>query len=291
MTTGAPDAVDARLAETLTSALQDSDVAAIAGVGRESVHAEALTLCTALARDLAGSGSTSALRRWLAWWIPEVLARGASLHDLRKYARLVRHTLLAYQREGAADQPAGLDDWLFEFGFGVARAVVAQRNQQLRQQEAAMELQRAELDITNRERARLDDLVQDIWIPIAPIFQGVLTVPLVGELDLQRADDLTARLLYEIDRTSASHVLVDLSGVDSIAPATARHLAQMAATVVLLGAKLALVGIKPAIARIIVQERLAVQSLTTHRHLRDGLVWALEQLGLRIAPLAERTPS
>lgn len=287
MTKASAIAVDAELVEALAAALLADGAAPIVRGGREIVYPEALAVCTSLAQDLASSGQTRAQRRFLARWIPQVTSRGASLHDLRKYCRLVRHTLLAHQRERTPTEMSAVQDWLFEFGFSVARAVVAERNQKIRAQEASLELQRAELAITNQEKSRLDELIQDIWIPIAPIYQGVLTVPLLGELDTRRADDLTSRLLREIVRSSANHVLVDLSGVESIDSATARHLADLAAAVEILGTNLALVGIRPLVARMIVKENLAVKSLTTHRNLRDGLVWALEQMGFQIVPLTD----
>lgn len=285
---GSPGSDKAK-AEELVTALVESVCALLAeappGVREALSRAEAEGLCAALADDLA-SARTRGQRRFLSRWVPASMNRGATVLDLRNACRQVRQALLARGSELVAVSRDGLEDWLHEFAFGVARGVIVRREGQLLDQEAKLEIQRAELESARAEQSRLGDYVQDLWLPITPIYSGVLLLPLVGELTDERADKLGARLLNEIARHEARIVLFDMNGISAIDAQTAAHLAHLAAAVDLSGAQLVLVGIQPSVARAIVRQNLGVQAMTTRRNLHDGLTWALRQLGHKIVKSA-----
>lgn len=273
----------ATLANAICAAVLADCAPSLAGV-ESLVRVEALALCSALISDLA-SASTRDQRRFLARWIPEVMDRGATLVDLRKYCRVVRQVLLAHDPTRSADAVAQLENWLFEFAFGIARGIVIGRENRIRAQQAQLEIQQAELATAEAERARLGDFVQEIWTPITPLYQGVLLVPLVGELSAERADALMSRLLAELARTDALFVLVDIAGVDNVDKPTAERITEMAGVVRISGARMVLVGIKPQMAVTIVKGALSVQQLITRSSLQAGLEWVLAQMNLGIAPI------
>ena len=60
------------------------------------------------------------------------------------------------------------------------------------------------------------DLLVKVSLPVISLFQGVLVVPLIGELSAERAEQLTYRLLDAIVRNRAQVAILDLTGLPSV---------------------------------------------------------------------------
>jgi len=124
--------------------------------------------------------------------------------------------------------------------------------------------------------------IQELSVPIVPIYHGVLVLPLVGQIDNQRANAIMQNLLEAVAQQEAMIVLLDITGVPLVDTATSNHLIQAMRALRLLGTEAVLVGISPEIAQTIVQLGIDLCRVTTLSNLEAGLAYALQQLGLRI---------
>jgi rsbT co-antagonist protein RsbR len=95
---------------------------------------------------------------------------------------------------------------------------------------------------------RLQEVVKVLSTPIIDVWEGVLTLPVVGAVDAARAADMTERLLERIREGGARCVIIDLTGVDEIGAQTAAGLLKMIRGAQLLGAYVVVAGIGASVA-------------------------------------------
>jgi len=103
----------------------------------------------------------------------------------------------------------------------------------------------------------------------------VLLLPLVGQLDDERGQQLIVALLAGVERHHASVVIIDITGVPMIDTAVARHLLQATLAAKLLGAESVLVGVSPEVAQTLVQLGVDFGTLTTRSNLQAGVAYAV----------------
>jgi DNA-binding LacI/PurR family transcriptional regulator/anti-anti-sigma regulatory factor len=123
-----------------------------------------------------------------------------------------------------------------------------------------------------RERS-LSETVRELGCPIIPLRRGVLLVPLIGTIDSTRATQVLEQVLAGISRERAERVLLDITGVPMVDTQVAAALLSVARAAELLGARMALVGIRPEIAQSIVGLGIDLQTITTHPTLAAALTW------------------
>lgn len=143
----------------------------------------------------------------------------------------------------------------------------------------------ADAYLTAREkliRAQSEEIVA-LSTQVLPLYRGILVVPLVGRLDRERAQLMTARLLSAVTQHAARVVVLDISGVPAVDADTAGHLARAAQAVELLGTRPVLVGVGVAVAQAMVAGAVAFGRLTTLADLASGLEYALGVIGKTIA--------
>jgi anti-anti-sigma regulatory factor len=151
-----------------------------------------------------------------------------------------------------------------------------------------LERARAELEERVAERTRdlsvaLEDVrrgaetIQQMSVPVLPIADGVLVLPLVGTLDSQRALLLTERLLDTIQRERAHMVLIDITGVPVVDTQVAGALIRASQAVQLLGAEPVICGIRAEVAQTVISLGLDLGQLSSQRDLRSGLAYALSR--------------
>jgi rsbT co-antagonist protein RsbR len=145
-------------------------------------------------------------------------------------------------------------------------------------------LQTTEEGLAEREQAieAQRRLIYELSTPIVPIHAGVLVLPLVGTIDARRATQILEATLDQIVVAQAEILILDITGVPFIDTGVANHILQMARAVTLLGAKCVLVGIGAEIAQTLVQLGVDLSSIATKANLQEGIVYALDQLGLAI---------
>lgn len=129
--------------------------------------------------------------------------------------------------------------------------------------------------------------IQALATPIIPVYSGILVLPLVGEVDTNRATRIMETLLEEIVRDQAEVVLIDITGVPMVDTTVANYLLQIGKAVELLGAQVVLVGISPEIAQTMVQLDINMSTIVTRSNLQAGIEYALKLQGQAIQPIEE----
>ena len=143
-------------------------------------------------------------------------------------------------------------------------------------------LREARARLTERERdlAAQSRLIRELSSPVVPIYEGVLIMPLIGTIDSYRAGQIMEAALERIVAYQAEFLILDITGVPMVDTSVANHLLQMARAVMLLGARVVLVGIGAEIAQTMVQLGLDMSAITTMANLQAGIAYVIEQRAL-----------
>ena len=128
--------------------------------------------------------------------------------------------------------------------------------------------------------------------PITEIWDGVLSLPIIGSLDSSRTMAVMEKLLSRIEADRARMVVIDVTGVLAIDSQVSHHIIQMIHAISLMGAEAILTGIRPEIARALSSLNIHLGNVTTRSTLSEGLKEALRRLRLKAdsdkaAPIAE----
>ncbi|HET9222638.1 MAG TPA: STAS domain-containing protein [Roseiflexaceae bacterium] len=143
----------------------------------------------------------------------------------------------------------------------------ARMEQALRDTEARSEEQGRLLMELEQQRA----VVREMSVPVIPVSETILVIPLVGALDTGRLRDLQSQALRSVERTSAHYLVLDITGVSVVDTQVAQGIMAVVEALRLLGAVAILVGIRPEIAQTIVGLGLHLRGLQTYSDLRLAL--------------------
>jgi anti-anti-sigma regulatory factor len=124
--------------------------------------------------------------------------------------------------------------------------------------------------------------LRELSSPVIPVFEGIIVLPLIGNIDTQRASQVLEGLLAGIERYRARVVLIDVTGVPIVDTSVANHLLKAAQAARLLGAEAVLVGVRPEVAQTMVQLGVDHLGLTTRADLQSGVEYAFSRLNLRL---------
>ena len=139
----------------------------------------------------------------------------------------------------------------------------------------------AELRARIEQTEQQQKIIKDLATPIIEIWEGVLTVPLMGSIDSERATELMERTLAEVVRVRARHTILDLTGVEVVDARTAAYLIDLVRSIRLLGAEAMITGIRPSVAQIFVSLDADLRSIPTRSNLRSGLEYCMSKTGAR----------
>ncbi|HEY0135861.1 MAG TPA: PAS domain-containing protein, partial [Nannocystis sp.] len=143
--------------------------------------------------------------------------------------------------------------------IGVARDITDMKR--------AEETLRDQLDLITRQQSA----IRAMAAPIIQVWDGIITLPLIGNLDRDRAHEIMDRLLSEIVRRRSRHAILDLTGIEIVDTDTAEHLYRIVGAVRLLGARAVLSGLQPSVAQILTELGADVAPFITYRTLQDAL--------------------
>lgn len=141
---------------------------------------------------------------------------------------------------------------------------------------------RGELASQSQELAAQRAIIQELGVPVMPVHEGVLVLPLVGAIDSNRALQVMEVLLEAITQHQADMVIIDITGVPTVDTSVANYILQATRAANLVGAHVILVGINARLAQTIVQLGVDLTSITTLANLQEGLEYAYRQLGYRV---------
>lgn len=150
-----------------------------------------------------------------------------------------------------------------------------------RSEELAQEQQARLEEMVAQRTAELEEklaLIQALSAPIIQVWDGVLVVPLVGGLDWEQGGQVTAEILAAIERLGTQEILLDITGLRQVDEGAAHHLLRTISAARLLGARCAVVGVSPEVARTMVLLDMPLAGIDTYGTLRDGLRAALRRM-------------
>lgn len=152
------------------------------------------------------------------------------------------------------------------------------------------ETDRLRLEQSLNEQARLREeliatqrqLIQEISTPTIPVAEGILVMPLIGNIDALRAKDIMRALLAGISEHRARVVILDITGVPLVDSGVASYLNKAIVAAKLKGTQAIITGISRAVAETIVDLGIDWSGITTLSSLQLGIQSALRQTGRRI---------
>jgi rsbT co-antagonist protein RsbR len=135
-------------------------------------------------------------------------------------------------------------------------------------------LKTLELEKEKKIEAQREELIE-LSTPVIDIWEGVLTVPLLGVLDSERASRISEALLTQIIEKRAIAAIIDISGISAVDSAVADLLISTAKAVKLVGAEAVLTGVGVEIAQTIADLGIDMGGLKTMSTLKDGLKYVI----------------
>ncbi|MHB8914369.1 MAG: STAS domain-containing protein, partial [Thiobacillus sp.] len=198
-----------------------------------------------------------ALRSFFGNMSRQILVRGGKIDDFVRYMQFLQRSFLTTLN---ADEDMNVEDMrgillLLSNVFNELTLSVFQAF-----------LEEKELTINAQQ-----DELRETATPITEIWDGVLTLPIIGTLDSNRTMLMMEALLNRIASERASAVVMDVTGVRSINSQVSHHLIQMVRAIQLMGADAILTGIRPEIARALTSLNIDLGNVTTRASLSDGL--------------------
>lgn len=128
-----------------------------------------------------------------------------------------------------------------------ATATIVRDVTHLRRAEREREQQ---FEINQRQQA---ELIAELSAPLLPLAPGVLVLPLIGSLDEARSLHVREVVLEGVVTHRARVLIIDLTGLRAVDDASADRLLGLVAAVQLVGARVVLTGIRPAIAAALIE--------------------------------------
>lgn len=135
--------------------------------------------------------------------------------------------------------------------------------------------QRKSVEATLQERVRESEAQQQaiasMSSPIIEVWDGVLTLPVIGVMNSHRAQLMAHQLLDRVTQTRSSVVVLDLTGMEIVDTHTTSHLLRIVQSLRLLGTRCALCGISPHLAQSIAHLNISLDGVPTVSTLKAAL--------------------
>jgi rsbT co-antagonist protein RsbR len=198
-----------------------------------------------------------------------ILMRGGNVEEVVRYTQVLQFTLIDALEKSSSIPFSQSRSVLLYFTGIFNELIMAVFHAYLEERERTLQVQQTEL----RETAT----------PITEIWDGVLTLPIIGTLDSSRTMLVMEALLSRIAKDHAKAVVMDLTGVKSIDSQVSHHLVQMVHAVQLMGSDAIITGIRPEIARALVSLNIDLTNITTRASMSDGLKEAFRRMGITVS--------
>jgi rsbT co-antagonist protein RsbR len=150
--------------------------------------------------------------------------------------------------------------------------------QTIAERTSALQTALQELQARSDEQARLLEkldqqrlLLRELSVPVIPISESTLIMPLVGALDSTRLRELQEQALRALEHSSARYLVLDITGVPIVDSQVAQGLLAVVQAARLLGAQVLMVGIRPEVAQAIVGLGLDMREMYTASDLQSAL--------------------
>ncbi len=168
---------------------------------------------------------------------------------------------------------------------------IVERRQALEAELAQLTTQRIEeLDHARRIIEQQEETLNRISLPILDVWDGVLVLPLMGELTASRTSALIERMLTAVIEKRARIAIIDVTALPTVGEQTAALLQRTMQAIQLIGARGMIVGISPVVAGDVTKLQVDLSSVRTYRTLADGLLAAQQERQLSPARTSSRDP-
>jgi rsbT co-antagonist protein RsbR len=121
------------------------------------------------------------------------------------------------------------------------------------------------------------ETLREMSVPILPLTNSALMMPLVGALDTARLLQVQEQALRRIKQLAVRYLILDITGVPVIDTQVGQGLIQVIQAVRLLGSEVILVGIRPEVAQTIVGLGIRLDNVLTRSSLQSGIAYALSK--------------
>lgn len=132
-----------------------------------------------------------------------------------------------------------------------------------------------------QEIAGQRDLIRELSLPILPVGRDVLVAPLIGALDGERLHQLQRHAFQRVGRAHARMLILDVTGVPLIDTHVAQGLTGLIQGLRLLGADVAIVGVRPEVAQTIVGLGIQLRDVSVFSDLGSALQYATSRFAER----------
>jgi DNA-binding response OmpR family regulator len=175
---------------------------------------------------------------------------------------------------------------------------IMDRTEELRQANERLSLELKERERAEAARAALQDQLlvahqqrlRELSTPLIPISDRVMVMPLIGSMDIQRAQQVMESALDGAAKRRAECVILDVTGMKEIDAGVADLLVRAGQGLRLLGARVIITGIRPDVARALVELGASLDTIVTKATLQDGVAHAMQVSGGTFGtPLRTRT--
>lgn len=119
----------------------------------------------------------------------------------------------------------------------------------------------------------------ELSTPVVRLWEGIVSLPLVGTLDSARTQVVMEKLLEALVSTGSDHAIIDITGVPAVDTQVAQHLLKTVMAARLLGAECIISGVRPQIAQTVVGLGIDFGTIATKSSLSDALLLALRRSG------------
>lgn len=167
-----------------------------------------------------------------------------------------------------------------EFTIYPSESTIAGEIDRLRQ--AHQERKKADLSQLERQLSEKQQTILQLSTPVVRLWDGILLLPLVGQVDGQRAMQLTHSVLTAITENRATEVIIDITGVPFVDSSVANSLVKTVQAAKLLGVECTLVGISAEVAQTLVHLGADLGRVRTLSTLEAGLNQALARQSYHI---------
>lgn len=131
-------------------------------------------------------------------------------------------------------------------------------------------MRRSIKELVDRQNASIEALA----VPLIPVADNVIVLPLVGELDTERMQRVRATLIEGIHYYKARCAIIDLTGLPSLDSVVASELSRSASGARMLGAEIVITGMRPEIAKELADLDIRMDGIVIRRSLQSGISYA-----------------
>ena len=191
--------------------------------------------------------------------------------------RLARGDLGVRVQLQRADELGALGQRFDEMAETIQQRTSAIEAQHERANAARMDAEAARAEIAE-QLAMIDtqrNVIREMSVPVLPLSQSALVLPLVGALDSERLALVQEQALHSIEQLSARFLILDITGVPIVDTAVAQGLIQIVQSARLLGSEVVLVGVRPEVAQAVVGLGIHLNDFITRSTLQSGITYVL----------------